>query len=131
MKKDWLRILGWAVEAPDHNPENVPEGNAKKVDEALSEAAEEICQKEFFAQLPVDKKHGGKFDPMSPTWAFIEAWAEEKLDKLRKKNDIVLNTEKMSSNDRTFRLRGQIKAMKDVINIPEEVKKEQDKLRNR
>ena len=100
MRKSWLKYFGFSQDEPKEQP------------------------KEFVAQLPGNKKYGGRFDPMSSTWAFIEAWAEEKLDKLRRNNDNSINMDKTSS------LRGQIKGLKALLNLPEEVKNEQKKLNN-
>ena len=60
---------------------------------------------------------------MSATWAFIEVWAHKKLDKLRKKNDLLNDIEK------TAMIRGQIKFVKKLLHLPEEVRNEQTKMK--
>ena len=117
MKKDWLKFIGWPTKDTEHNPE--------------SEDIESFPQEEFVARLPGNKKLGGNFDSTSATWAFIEAWAEERLDKLRKKNDTMVNTDNMSWADRTLLLRGQIAELKILIKLPKKVIDEQKKLNNK
>lgn len=70
----------------------------------------------FVASLPGNTNEGGTFNPYSGTWAYIKNWAEEELDKCRKKNDISLTMEK------TATLRGEIKVLKKILSIQEPVK---------
>jgi|APSaa5957512576_1039674.scaffolds.fasta_scaffold30772_2 hypothetical protein len=73
-------------------------------------------QKPYLVSLPGNIEDGGKFNPNSPTWAFIRTHCEEKLDKLREKND------KLSlSMEKTSFLRGEISTLKQILEIPEKV----------
>lgn len=60
----------------------------------------------------------GELDIHSPTWAFVVAWATDRLNKSRIKNDN-LNKDAMQ----TAALRGEIKVLKDLLGIPDEKKK--------
>lgn len=57
---------------------------------------------------------GGELEPLSPTWVFIQGWAQGELDRLRKKNDGLSLT-----NDQTVTLRGQIKLLKRILTLPD------------
>jgi len=70
-------------------------------------------KKEFVVALPGNINEGGEFNKNSGTWAFIKSWAEEELDKCRKKNDISLTM------DKTATIRGEIKVLKKLISLPE------------
>jgi len=55
----------------------------------------------------------GVLDPHSSTWLFVRSWAQERLDKTRVKND--------SANAdiiQTSVMRGEIKVLKELINLP-------------
>ena len=72
-------------------------------------------KKEFVVALPGNINDGGEFNKNSGTWAYIKSWAEEELDKARKKNDISLTIEK------TAIIRGEIKILKKLISLPETI----------
>lgn len=80
-------------------------------------------QKPFEVTLPANKKSGGNFDSYSQTWSFIESRLKKKLDKLRMKNDT-----RGLGIDKTAGLRGQIHEIKSMLQIPEEVRKENAKI---
>ena len=55
----------------------------------------------------------GILDPRSSTWLFIHSWAQERLDKTRKRND--------STNAdiiKTSVMRGEITVLKELISLP-------------
>lgn len=56
----------------------------------------------------------GKLDIYSPTWQFINKWAETELTKARESNDFVKLTE-----TKTSVLRGRIKLLKEILGLPE------------
>jgi len=56
---------------------------------------------------------GGVLDPRSQAWMFVEAWATERLQRAREKND---NTNR--DLNQTSVLRGEIKILKELINLP-------------
>jgi hypothetical protein len=60
-------------------------------------------------------------DTDSPTWKYIEVWANGQLDAARKENDFLKLTE-----IRTAALRGKIKLLKQLISLPTGVVKEKD-----
>ena len=69
---------------------------------------------EYVAILPGNKIEAGNFNPSSGTWIYIEAWAKEKLDNAREKNDkLSLSIEKTSA------LRGRIATLKELLELPE------------
>ena len=55
----------------------------------------------------------GYLDPRSQTWSFINAWAYEALQKAREKNDN-MNRDMVQ----TSMLRGEIRVLKELINLP-------------
>lgn len=59
----------------------------------------------------------GKLDTYSPTWQFINKWAEAELIKARESNDFVKLPE-----TKTSALRGRIKLLKEILNLPERTK---------
>ena len=65
------------------------------------------------APLIVGTPDLGKLDELSGTWLFIKNWAEEELAIKRKLNDKPLDAEK------TAMLRGEIKVLKKVANLPD------------
>lgn len=81
---------------------------------------EQKKENEYHVILPANGllNNPGSFDKNSPTWAFLMQWVEKNLDKLRIKNDIV-SLEELQ----TAALRGEIKMLKRIKNIPEELKK--------
>lgn len=52
-------------------------------------------------------------DPRSQTWIFVSTWAQERLEKARVRNDNP-NTDMTQ----TAVLRGEIKLLKELINLP-------------
>jgi len=68
----------------------------------------------FEARLPDQPVFAtGVLDTRSQTWAFIHAWAKEALQKAREKND---NMNRDIAQ--TSMLRGEIKILKELINLP-------------
>lgn len=66
--------------------------------------------------LPDPVGGGGSLNainPYSPTWIFVRAWAEEALTKAREKNDSI-----NKDATQTAVLRGEIKILKELINLP-------------
>jgi len=57
----------------------------------------------------------GELNQNSPTWIFVKDWAEKELEKLRIKNDSITLSE-----TQTAVVRGQIKRLKAVIDLPNE-----------
>jgi len=72
-------------------------------------------REELVVELPGNVNDGGKFNKHSGTWAFVKHWAEEELDKCRKKNDISLSMEK------TATIRGEIKILKKLKSLAETI----------
>ena len=56
---------------------------------------------------------------MSPEWHQIVKWADEELAKCRQKNDALGLT-----SDETAALRGEIRALKKLIGLPQQVARE-------
>lgn len=50
----------------------------------------------------------------SPTWQFVAAWAQDEMDKARRKNDALSN-----SPDETAALRGEIRLAKRLLALAE------------
>jgi hypothetical protein len=67
----------------------------------------------YEARLPDQPLPTGNLDPRSPTWAFIKNWAEESMQKAREKNDNI-NRDLIQ----TSMLRGEVKILKELINLP-------------
>ena len=64
-----------------------------------------------YDQIPI---YGpGVLDPRSSTWMFVSNWASEELKKAREKNDSV-----NKDISQTSALRGEIKILKALINLP-------------
>lgn len=63
----------------------------------------------------VSKADKGELDKYSPTWLYIETWAKDNIEKLRIKNDSPNHTE-----NQTAVIRGQIRALKNVLELSEE-----------
>lgn len=55
----------------------------------------------------------GSLDPRSPTWAYVRNWATEALQKAREKNDSINN-----DLTKTSAIRGEIKILKELLNLP-------------
>ncbi len=55
----------------------------------------------------------GSLDPRSPTWVYVRTWATEALQKAREKNDSINN-----DLTKTSAIRGEIKILKELINLP-------------
>lgn len=49
------------------------------------------------------------------TWAHVRKWASEEIERLRQRNDSVELT-----NEQTMSLRGEIRALKRLLALPEE-----------
>ena len=54
-----------------------------------------------------------KLDPYSSTWQFMKAWTNSELQKARETNDYMKNDE-----TRTAALRGRIKLLKEILELP-------------
>jgi hypothetical protein len=74
---------------------------------------EEEQVKEIEARLPDQPVGIGYLEARSQTWSFINAWAREALKKAREKNDS-MNRDIVQ----TSMLRGEIKILKELINLP-------------
>lgn len=59
------------------------------------------------------------FDPLSPTWIYVLSVLEKELETARTQNDSLSNDEL-----RTASLRGQIKLLKKLVNLPTLSRKE-------
>ena len=57
----------------------------------------------------------GELNELSPTWVFIDQWAEKEITRIRESNDSL--TADMA---RTFYMRGQIEALKRLRYLPKE-----------
>ena len=73
-------------------------------------------------ELPVTTP--GALDEHSQTWAAVEHWAVTQLQKAREDNDTVANDE-----IRTAALRGRIKLLKELIELPLPPKRERKRPR--
>ena len=69
-------------------------------------------------KLPQADLSNNKLDPYSPTWGFIRTWTEETLDQTREQNDF-----KKHDEIATAMLRGRIKLLKELLELPKMVKK--------
>lgn len=74
-------------------------------------------------KLPDNTELPGRLDPHSPTWRFVADWAGESLDLLSKELEKDLNEKQ------TARIRGEIKRLRQLIKLPEEVSRS-DRLHN-
>jgi hypothetical protein len=63
------------------------------------------------------QEHEIRIDTKSATWKYIDRWAQESIEKLRLKNDAPTNTE-----TQTAIIRGKIKMIKEVLDLPKEKK---------
>lgn len=61
----------------------------------------------------------GILEERSRTWIFIKSWAEREIAEMRKRNDKPLDAIQTAS------LRGQIKVMARLANLPAEIKKKE------
>jgi hypothetical protein len=57
----------------------------------------------------------GRIDVYSPTWVYVRSWARERLQALREMNDSMNKSE-----TQTAAIRGEIRAMKEILALPEE-----------
>lgn len=55
----------------------------------------------------------GTLDPNSPTWNYIRSWAENALKVARERNDSI-----NCDSTKTAALRGEIKRLKELIDLP-------------
>jgi hypothetical protein len=62
-----------------------------------------------------DEASLGKIDVYSPTWVYVRSWARERLQALREANDSTSKTDVQTSA-----IRGEIRAMKDILALPDE-----------
>jgi len=57
----------------------------------------------------------GELLPESPTWKFIQIWARRELQGARELNDSIKRT-----NEETSALRGEIRGLKKLLDLPKE-----------
>ena len=75
-----------------------------------------FTKKEKPFQVQTDSKPDkGELEKHSPTWLYVETWANENIEKLRIKNDSSNNNE-----TQTAMIRGQIRALKNVLDMGDE-----------
>jgi len=92
----------------------------RKIREAFhmggTEAEQPEQQEAFEATLPDNEdSHGtGELNVNSSTWAFVAAWADERIEKCRTQNDNPTLSERDTAN-----LRGQIKTLKSLKGLPD------------
>ena len=85
------------------------------VEEEIKEEIKEVLiQKPLEVTLPGNIEGHGQFDPNSKTWLYVEQWAKEYLDKLRKRNDIINTNERSTAANR-----GRIDLLKNLLKIPD------------
>ena len=104
MSKNWREFFGMPTVE-----EEVEE------QELLEEPAKEEIQKPLEITLPGNSEGHGQFDPSSKTWLHVKQWAKDKLDKLRKNNDIISTDEKQTAANS-----GRIDMLKKILKIPTE-----------
>ena len=68
---------------------------------------------------PAPLRIEGRIDTYSDTWTFVRGWAEAELSKARQDNDSLTN-----DDVRTSSLRGRIKLLKELIELPLPPKRE-------
>jgi hypothetical protein len=77
------------------------------------------------AQEPIyainDPEH--TLDVNSGTWLFVKDWAAKELEIARRKNDAI-----KLPYDKTAALRGEIKVLKNLVNLPELIKSRDNRL---
>ena len=79
-----------------------------------SNPEEESMVRDLEARLPDQPIVGqGQLDARSQTWIFIHNWATDSLKKAREKNDNINR-----DINQTAALRGEIKILKELINLP-------------
>ena len=59
----------------------------------------------------------GRLELHSPTWIFIKSWVDNELMEARETNDYLRNSE-----NKTAALRGRIKLLKEILDLPEREK---------
>lgn len=67
----------------------------------------------FRAELPEVPTAQGRLDPYSETWAFIRTYCLQRMTEMRVANDNPNLDEK-----RTSVIRGEIKALKEIMDLP-------------
>lgn len=55
----------------------------------------------------------GRLETSSETWGFVSQWAEKEIARLRESNDSIMVDEL-----KTAAIRGRIKALKDLLDLP-------------
>ena len=73
--------------------------------------------------LICDDSDDKELNESSGTWRFIKAWSESELESARKKNDASLDAE------RTASLRGEIRVLKRLANLPDVIKSRDNRLK--
>ncbi len=73
------------------------------------------------AKLQNDGHTEPRLDIDSPTWKYIEQWASEGLERRRVENDNQNLTEQKTANKR-----GQIRILKDLLDLPNDGTGQQD-----
>jgi hypothetical protein len=66
----------------------------------------------------------GVLDVQSGTWKFIHAWAASELDAARKRNDSL-----SVSPERTAAIRGEIRTLKRLANLPDHISSRDNRLK--
>ena len=75
---------------------------------------EQSKKPQSFDAVLADQKIEAELDPSSSTWKFIVNYSENRLQKLREKNDSIILDER-----KTAILRGRIKENKLLLELPE------------
>lgn len=75
------------------------------------ETADHPMEARLPGQGPAGRYEKGRLEPLSPTWVFISNYAQAEIAALRELND------KPMDADRTAAIRGQIKALKKLLEL--------------
>lgn len=67
------------------------------------------------AELPTTTINRGTLEPHSPTWVYIEDWANIRLAEVRQAND-----SQLLDATKTAILRGKIKTLKEILALPDD-----------
>lgn len=67
------------------------------------------------AKLPGEKRRDGFIETDSPTWGYIEKWAQETLTESRQHND-----GEYLDPTKTALLRGRIAILKQILDLPKQ-----------
>ncbi len=95
---DWIDRLSWIINK--ESPKDEIQEEEPRKEEPLNAWIQPTARTGFL-------------DPGSQTWAFVSSWAHEHLQKARVKNDNI-NRDIIQ----TSVLRGEIKVLKELINLP-------------